>query len=116
MNTTKVTASSLAGDAVEFLAFKRAMGRDYRSAESVLNGFVRFVGEHYGERPAPLEQVVTRWATGGAGLTLAGGADGGRARVALAWWVASLAGWASAGWAGARARRRVRAYTTRSPS
>lgn len=63
MNTTKVTAASLASDAAEFLAFKRAMGRDYRSAEAVLNGFVRFVGGHYGDRPAPLEQAVTRWAT-----------------------------------------------------
>lgn len=59
----KVTAATLSGDAVEFLAFKRAMGRDYRSAEAVLKGFVRFVGEQYGEGPAPLEQAVTRWAT-----------------------------------------------------
>jgi len=59
----KVTAESLAVDAAEFLAFKRAMGMGYRRAEFVLNGFVRFVGERYGERPAPLEQAVTLWAT-----------------------------------------------------
>ena len=40
---TKVTAASLAHDAAEFLAFKRAMGMGYRRAEFVLNGFVRFV-------------------------------------------------------------------------
>lgn len=60
---TKVTAVSLAVDAAEFLAFKRAMGMGYRRAEFVLNSFVRFVGERYGERPAPLEQAVTLWAT-----------------------------------------------------
>jgi integrase len=61
--STKVTAASLAGDAVEFLAFKRAMGMGYRRAEFVLNSFVRFVREQYGEHPAPLEQAVTLWAT-----------------------------------------------------
>jgi hypothetical protein len=59
---TKVTAQSLAVDADEFLAFKRAMGMGYRRAEFVLNSFVRFVRERYGERPAPLEEVVTQWA------------------------------------------------------
>lgn len=61
MNIT-VSAESLAADAAEFLAFKRAMGIGYRRAEFVLNGFVRFVGERYGQRPAPLEQAVTLWA------------------------------------------------------
>jgi integrase len=60
---TMVTAQSLAVDAAEFLAFKRAMGMGYRRAEFVLNSFVRFVRERYGERPAPLEEVVTLWAT-----------------------------------------------------
>lgn len=60
MNTT-VTAQSLAVDAAEFLAFKRAMGTGYRRAEFVLNSFVHFVRERYGELPAPLEQVVTLW-------------------------------------------------------
>ena len=61
--STKVTAETLARDATQFLAFKRAMGMGYRRAEFVLNSFVRFVREQYGERPASLEQAVTRWAT-----------------------------------------------------
>lgn len=61
--STMVTAQSLAVDAAEFLAFKRAMGMGYRRAEFVLNSFVNFVRERYGELPAPLEQVVTLWVT-----------------------------------------------------
>lgn len=61
--STKVTAETLARDATQFLAFKRAMGMGYRRAEFVLNSFVCFVREQYGERPASLEQAVTRWAT-----------------------------------------------------
>jgi hypothetical protein len=60
---TKVTAVRLAHDAAEFLAFKRAMGMGYRRAELVLNSFVHFVRDRYGERPAPLEEAVTLWAT-----------------------------------------------------
>ena len=59
----KVTAATLARDASEFLAFKRAMGASYRRGEFVLNSFVRFVRDRYGERPVPLDQAVTRWAT-----------------------------------------------------
>ena len=59
---TRVTAEALAVDAAGFLAFKRAMGMGYRRAEFVLESFVRFVREQYGQRPAPLEQAVTRWA------------------------------------------------------
>ena len=59
---TKITAEALARDAKEFLAFKRAMGTAYRRAEFVLTSFVRFVHDRYGERPAPLERVVTEWA------------------------------------------------------
>ena len=59
--STKVTAASLARDATQFLAFKRAMGMGYRRAEFVLDSFVRFVRDQYGERPASLEQAVTRW-------------------------------------------------------
>ena len=61
--STKVLAATLASDAAQFLAFKRAMGMGYRRAEFVLNAFVRFVREQYGERPASLEQAVTRWVT-----------------------------------------------------
>lgn len=60
---TKVTADILAHDATQFLAFKRAMGMGYGRAEFVLNSFVRFVRDQYGERPAALDQAVTQWAT-----------------------------------------------------
>ena len=59
--SAKVTAAILASDAVEFLAFKRAMGMGYRRAEFVLNSFVRFVRAQYGDCPTSLEQAVTRW-------------------------------------------------------
>ena len=60
--STKVTAAGLAADVTRFLAFKRAMGMGYRRAEFTLASFIRFVREQYGERPALLEDVVTRWA------------------------------------------------------
>jgi integrase len=59
----KVLTATLARDAAQFLAFKRAMGMGYRRAEFVLASFVRFVREQYGDLPVSLEQVVTRWAT-----------------------------------------------------
>lgn len=59
----KVTAATLARDASEFLAFKRAMGIGYRRAEFVLNGFVRFVGDRYGDCPVSMELEVTQWVT-----------------------------------------------------
>jgi integrase/recombinase XerD len=61
--STKVTAAGLAVDVTQFLAFKRAMGMGYRRAEFTLASFIRFVCKQYGERPAFLEEVVTRWAT-----------------------------------------------------
>ena len=61
--STKVSAATLARDAAQFLAFKRAMGMGYRRAEFVLNSFVRFVRDQYGDRPAALDQAVTQWAT-----------------------------------------------------
>lgn len=60
---TKITATVLAHDATQFLAFKRAMGMGYRRAEFVLNSFVRFVRDKYGESPVALDQAVTQWAT-----------------------------------------------------
>ena len=60
---TKVTAATLARDVRQFLAFKRAMGMGYRRAEFVLNSFVRFVRDQYGEHPVALDQAVTQWAT-----------------------------------------------------
>ena len=38
------------------------MGMGYRRAEFTLASLIRFVREQYGERPAFLEEVVTRWA------------------------------------------------------
>ena len=61
--STKITAATLGRDATQFLAFKRAMGIGYTRGEFVLNSFVGFVRAHYGERPASLEQAVTRWAS-----------------------------------------------------
>ena len=61
--STKVTTAILARDAGQFLAFKRAMGMGYRRGEFVLNSFVRFVRDQYGEHPVALDQAVTRWAT-----------------------------------------------------
>jgi integrase len=60
---TMVTAATLADDAAQFLTFKRAMGMGYQRAEFILKGFVRFVGDQYGDCPASLEQAVTRWLT-----------------------------------------------------
>lgn len=59
--STKITAAVLARDAKEFLAFKRAMGMGYLRAEFVLNGFVRFVRDQYGERSISLERAVSEW-------------------------------------------------------
>ncbi|MBT9495687.1 MAG: tyrosine-type recombinase/integrase [Paucibacter sp.] len=61
--SAKVTTATLARDATQFLAFKRAMGMSYQRAEFVLNSFVRFVREQYGERPVALDEAVTQWAT-----------------------------------------------------
>jgi integrase len=43
------------------LAFKRAQGIEYRRAEFVLNSFVRYMLDQYGERSASLDEAVTRW-------------------------------------------------------
>jgi integrase/recombinase XerD len=59
---TKVSAATLAHDAAQFLAFKRAQGIAYRRAEFVLNSFVRHVRDQYGERSVSLNEAVTRWA------------------------------------------------------
>ena len=63
MTTTRVSAEMLAADVVEFLRFKRAMGQGYRRGEYVLNSSVRFIRSRWGERAAPLDEAVTRWAT-----------------------------------------------------
>jgi integrase/recombinase XerD len=60
--TTIVTAAELRRDAKEFLRFKRAMGAHYRRAEFDLNGFVRFVAQHWGQHgEVALEDAINRW-------------------------------------------------------
>jgi integrase/recombinase XerD len=59
---TAVTADQLARDALEFLRFKRAMGIPYWRAEFVLNEFVRFVRQHWGDHgEVMLDDAITRW-------------------------------------------------------
>ena len=59
---TIVTAAVLAHDAQEFLRFKRAMGISYARAEFVLDGFVHFVAQHWGDHgEVVLEDAITRW-------------------------------------------------------
>jgi integrase/recombinase XerD len=49
-------------DAQEFLRFKRAMGIAYWRGEFVLNGFVRFVAQRWGDRgEVELDDAMTRW-------------------------------------------------------
>jgi integrase/recombinase XerD len=59
---TIVTAAVLAHDAQEFLRFKRAMGISYTRAEFVLDGFVHFVAQRWGDHgEVVLEDAITRW-------------------------------------------------------
>lgn len=59
---TTVTADQLARDAQEFLRFKRAMGIAYWRGEFVLDGFLRFVAQHWGDHgEVALDDAITRW-------------------------------------------------------
>jgi integrase/recombinase XerD len=59
---TPVTADQLARDAQEFLRFKRAMGIPYWRAEFVLDQFLRFVRQHWGDGGhVMLDEAITRW-------------------------------------------------------
>jgi len=61
---TIVTAGELADDVHGFLRFKRAMGVPYLRGEFVLNGFVRFVAQHWGDQgEVALDDAITRWCT-----------------------------------------------------
>lgn len=61
---TLVTADSLSHDVMEFLRFRRAMGVQYRRGEFVLNGFVRFIAELWGEQTeVALDAAVRRWSS-----------------------------------------------------
>jgi len=59
---TIVTAAGLERDAQEFLRFKRAMGIRYQRAEFVLDSFLRFVAQHWGDHgELVLDNAVKRW-------------------------------------------------------
>jgi len=58
-----VTAAGMARDAKDFLNFRRAMGVRYRRGEFVLNGFVRFIAEQWGEQTVALDEAVRRWSS-----------------------------------------------------
>ena len=65
---TIVTAGRLAGDAQAFLRFKRAMGIPYRRGEFVLDSFVRFVAQRWGnDSEVELCDVIARWCARAAG-------------------------------------------------
>jgi integrase len=56
------TAAELKQDARAFLRFKRAMGIPYQRAEFVLDGFVRYVAQHWGDHgKVALDDAVRRW-------------------------------------------------------
>jgi integrase len=60
--STVVRAAELAQDAQDFLRFKRAMGMSYQRAEFVLDGFVHFVAQHWGDGgDVALDEAVMRW-------------------------------------------------------
>jgi integrase len=61
---TIVTAATLAVEAQEFLRFRRAMGTAYRRGEFVLNGFVRFIKQRWGDHgEVMLDDAITQWCT-----------------------------------------------------
>jgi integrase/recombinase XerD len=60
--TTIVTAAELKQDARAFLRFKRAMGIRYQRAEFVLDGFLHYVAQHWGDHgEVALDDAVRRW-------------------------------------------------------
>jgi hypothetical protein len=63
-----VTAGRLIKDAHEFLSFKRAMGIRYRRGEFVLDSFVRFVAQRWGDdTEVELQEAISRWCVRSAG-------------------------------------------------
>lgn len=60
---TLVTAEGMARDVQDFLTFRHAMGVQYRRGEFVLNGFVRFIADHWGEQTVALDEAVRRWSS-----------------------------------------------------
>jgi integrase/recombinase XerD len=65
---TMVTAGRLVEDAQEFLRFKRAMGIPYRRGEFVLDSFVSFVAQRWGnDGEVELRDAIARWCARTAG-------------------------------------------------
>jgi integrase/recombinase XerD len=61
---TIVTAAMLAVEAQDFLRFRRAMGTAYRRGEFVLNGFVHFIKQRWGDHgEVMLDDAITQWCT-----------------------------------------------------
>jgi integrase/recombinase XerD len=65
MRTT--TVKDLARDAKEFLRFKRSMGITYQRGEHVLDSFLRFVVQRWGNGQIELDDVVRQWCARRAG-------------------------------------------------
>ena len=65
---TIVTAGRLVEDGQEFLRFKRAMGIPYRRGEFVLDSFVSFVAQRWGnDGEVELRDAIARWCARTAG-------------------------------------------------
>ena len=62
-----ITVKDLARDAKEFLRFKRSMGVTYQRGEHVLDSFLRFVVQRWGNGKIELDDVVRQWCARRAG-------------------------------------------------
>jgi integrase len=62
-----ITVKDLARDAKEFLRFKRSMGITYQRGEHVLDSFLRFVVQRWGNGKIELDDVVRQWCARRAG-------------------------------------------------
>lgn len=62
-----ITVKDLARDAKEFLRFKRSMGITYQRGEHVLDSFLRFVVQRWGNGKIELGDVVRQWCARRAG-------------------------------------------------
>jgi len=62
-----ITVKDLARDAKEFLRFKRSMGITYQRGEHVLDSFLRFVVQRWGNGKIELDDVVRQWSARRAG-------------------------------------------------
>ena len=62
-----ITVKDLARDAKEFFRFKRSMGITYQRGEHVLDSFLRFVVQRWGNGKIELDDVVRQWCARRAG-------------------------------------------------